>query len=147
MTVSPTVYTVVATGIRTTLLASAELVALLTDQSVPETKMYLSAANPAANLPYVRFHHVYGGEPAQSPTRSFDQLWLVCAVSFDQPVSMDIDAYLQSLLLGQRMTLIDGWEAWADITKNGEYSNVTNMQGQQMWEIGAYYRIRGVKGN
>lgn len=142
-----TVYTVVSTAIRSKLLTSADLVSLLTQPDIPETKVYLLAANPAANLPYVRMHHVFGGEPAQSPKRSFDQLWMVNTIAFDQSVAMSIDAYVQSLLLGQRLDFIDGWLAWADITKNGEYSNITNMQGQEIWEVGAYYRIRGVKGN
>lgn len=142
-----TAYKVVATAIRTQLLTSAPLVALLTQSGLSEVKMYLGAAQGAANMPYVRYHHVYGGEPAKAPSREFDQLWLVCAVAFDQPDAMDIDALSQSLLLGQRLTLTDGWQSWADITKNGEYANVTNVQGQQVWEIGAYYRIRGVKGN
>ena len=147
MTPASTVYKVVATAIRSTLLTSPELVALLTQPNLPEVKAYLLAANPNANMPYVRFHHVFGGEPAQSPKRSFDQLWMVTTVAPDQTTAMDIDAYVQSLLLGQRLNFIEQWVAWADVTKNGEYSNLTNMQGQEFWEIGAYYRIRGVKGN
>lgn len=148
MTAPPkTVYSVVATAIRTQLLTDSDLVALLTSPEVTETKMYLAAANGNANLPYVRYHHVYGGEPPKAPSREFDQLWLVTAVAFDQPVSMNINNYLQNLLLGKRLPFIENWQAWADITKNGEYANITNLQGQEIYEIGAYYRIRGVKGN
>lgn len=148
MTTPPkTAFSVIATAIRSQLLTDADLVALVTGTEVVETKMYLTAANGAANPPYVRYHHVYGGEPAKALSREFDQLWLVTAVAFDQPVSMNINNYLQNLLLGKRLTFTEGWLAWADITKNGEYSNITVIQGQEIYEIGAYYRIRGVKGN
>lgn len=148
MTTPPkTVFSVVASAIRNQLLTDTDLVALLTGPEVEETKMYLTVANGQANPPYVRYRHVYGGEPPKAPSREFDQLWLVTAVAFDQPISMNINNYLQNLLLGQRLNFSEGWQSWADLTKNGEYANLTNMQGQEMYEIGAYYRIRGVKGN
>lgn len=146
-----TSYRMIAKAIRAKLLTSSDLVALITQNAVEPSdfvgiKTFLGAAPGNANLPYIRYHHVYGGEPAKAPSRELDQLWLVTSVAFDQPIAMDIDAYAQSLLLGQRLTFTNGWQSWADLTKNGEYYNVTNIQGQEAWEIGAYYRIRGVKG-
>lgn len=146
MTPIDTVYRMLAKAIRNQLLTSPELVALVTQPDFEGAKIFLGAASGNANLPYIRFHHVYGGEPAKAPSREFDELWMITAVAFDQPVSMDIDAYVQSLFIGTKLPLTNGWQAWAAITKSGEYYNVTNIQGQEAWEIGAYYRIRGVKG-
>lgn len=141
---APTVYKVVSTALRSQIVGNVGLTNLISENGV--IKAFLLAASGEVNLPYVRFYHVYGGEPAQSPTRSFDELWVVGAVAFDQPDAMLIDSYLQSILIGKKMTMIGGWVAWAAITKNGEYAKQSQIQGQQVWEIGAYYRIRGVKG-
>ena len=141
----PTVRTLLSTAFINRFETDAALVALATEAGFDEAKIFLGAAPEDINLPYIRINHIYGGEPANSPKREFDQVWLICAISFSQPEAEEMDAHIRELLVDHRLVLTDDWEAWVGITVNGEYTQVDNVQGQQIWAVGAYYRIRGVK--
>lgn len=141
----PTVRTLLATALVSRFESDTDLVELTTEDGFDDPKLFLGAAPEDINLPYVRINHIYGGEPANSPKREFDQVWLICAVSFSQPEAEEMDAHIRELLVDHRLTLTDDWQSWVGITVNGEYAQVDNVQGQQIWAVGAYYRIRGVK--
>lgn len=140
----PTVRTLIATALVTWLSTDSALVTPITDAKYG-AKFFLLAAPGDTNLPYIRFNHTFGGEPPHSPRREFDQTWMICAIAFSQPQAQDLDAELRSMLVGTRLTFTDNWLAWVGITVIGEYSEVTNIQGQEAWVVGAYYRIRGIK--
>lgn len=141
----PTVRSLISTALVSLFETNPTLVAGVTEADFDEAKFFLGAAPEDANLPYIRINHIYGGEPPKSPKREFDQVWMVCVISFSQPEAEALDAELRSLLVNRRLALTDNWFAWVGITVNGEYAQVDNVQGQQMWSVGAYYRIRGIK--
>ncbi len=141
----PTVRTMISTALIEQFNTNSTLVTGVTELGFDDAKFFLGAAPENINLPYIRINHIYGGEPPKSPRREFDQVWMICAISFSQPEAQDLDAELRSLLVGQRLPFSNNWEAWVGITVNGEYAQVDNVQGQQFWSIGAYYRIRGIK--
>lgn len=141
----PTIRTVLASGIVSRLESDATLVATVTEPDFDGAKIFLQAAPEDVNLPYIRINHIYGGEPPKSPKREFDQVWLICAISFSQPEAMALDAIVRDLLVDHRLVLSDNWFSWVGITVNGEYAQVDNVQGNQIWAVGAYYRIRGIK--
>lgn len=106
---------------------------------------HTAPSSQEANLPYVVVKHVYGGEPAKSPKREFDQLWLVYAVGFDLSNVSTIAGRIRSALVGLRPTFTNDWLAWEGITISGEYNDATSVQGQEVWKMGVYIRVRGVK--
>ncbi len=141
----PTVRSVVATALFNKVLEDTTLVTAISTSLYPTGQAFLMAAPDDAVLPYVRAEWVYGGEPANSPKREFDQLWIVCVTAFDQSEAIDLDALVREKLVGAELTFSNNWSSWTPITVMNEYEKLALVQGNNIWSIGAYYRIRGVK--
>jgi hypothetical protein len=137
--------TVIATGLIDHAFLNATLKAAVTDSIYTDGKGFLLAAPDNAQPPYLKVEWVFGGEPARTPVREFDQWWIAAIVAFDQDDAITLDALLRDQLVGSRPTLIEGWRVWDSLTVSNEYEKQMILQGQTLWTIGAYYRIRGVK--
>lgn len=136
---------VIATALMNKVLEDTTLKAAISDSLYPDGRAFMLAAPDDAVLPYLKVEWVYGGEPPKSPRREFDQLWIVCVSDFDQYTATELDRYVREKLVGASLTFAEGWEAWDGLTVLNEYEKVMLLQGNQIWSIGAYYRVRGVK--
>lgn len=140
-----TVRSVIGTALMNKALEDLTLKAAISDATYPDGRAFLLAAPDDANLPYLKVEWVYGGEPAKSPRREFDQLWIVCITDFNQFNATELDRYARDKLVGATLTFSDSWQAWDKLTVANEYEKVMLLQGNSIWSIGAYYRIRGIK--
>lgn len=108
-------------------------------------KYFLGIADGETGVPYIKVNHTYGGERPRSPRREFDQLWQICVVSDDQFEAETLYGVIYGTLVPFRLDYTEGWFSDNDITYNGDYFNNRIIQGIEYWEVGGYYRIRGVK--
>lgn len=137
----------VSTAIRNRLLEIPELVEKFTDED-GTFKYYLGTAPGDTDVvSYIKSNHIFGGERPRTPRREFDILWQVAVVDTDQTIAEQWDAVIYAALVPYRLTFPDNWQADNDVTFNGSMAEADTVQGNQFWSVGAYYRIRGAKGN
>jgi hypothetical protein len=108
-------------------------------------KYYLGVAPGGTNYPYIKSNHTFGGELTRTPRPEFDVLWQLGVVSEDQPTAENYDAIIYNALIRTRLDFPDGWLTDQNITYAGAVFEPDTIQGDQVWMVGGYYRIRGTK--
>jgi hypothetical protein len=133
------ILTVVGTGIRSTLLANANIAMQVND------RVWQMVAPGGAELPYILFYWQGGGELNSTQRETFDLVFLVAAVAETQVKAREIASYIQTALKNQEVLFPDGYSAWSPVRETDPYLDVSNVQNRQYWIAGAVYRFRGIK--
>ena len=131
--------TITGTSIRTLLLDYAPLLAAVNQ------KIYQVVAPGNTVTPYVVFNHVAGGMDNVSPTKSFDIQFLVTGVAKTQTEARQLATYIETALVDKEPIFSDSFRAVTNITVLDPFLQFTDLQNDQFWRAGAYYRLRGAK--
>lgn len=138
------IQSVASIGFRRLLVANQQLAALVASTN----GNYKIIRGPSAGSfppPYIMMTKLYGGEENLNPSRSFDMIWRIEAVSDDQVLAETLSSLIETALVGQWPELIEGWEPWAAITQGVPFHDTVLVQSRPYTQEGAQYRIRAVK--
>lgn len=122
-------------AIYSTLIGDSTLSALV------GSKVFYSQAPQGTAFPYVIFFVAGGGEENLTPRRSKNKLYFVKGVSNAKATASQIDRAVSDCLHGAALT-VSGWGNY-DLQRETDLAiPVENVQGTQVWHVGAYYRIK-----
>ncbi len=106
------------------------------------TKIYLIQAPGGTAYPYVIFGFQGGGEEQQS-TRLDDMevVYRVVGLATSNAQAGAIDAAIRGALHTKTLT-VTGWTTTAEVRRGAMWQLVENVEGIQVYQQGAMYRIR-----
>lgn len=91
--------------------------------------------------PYVIFAPSGGGEENITPRRSKNMVYRVEAIAETKAAAVALDSAISTALHEQELT-VAGWHNFV-LDRGSEYRPpVENIEGKQVWRVGAFYRIR-----
>lgn len=108
------------------------------------TRVYYGQAPAGSEMPRVIFAWAGGGEQNTCPRRMINLVYRVEAIAETKAGAVALDSAISSALHEQELT-ISGWQNYVLDRENTYRPPVENLEGRQVYRVGAYYRIRLVK--
>ncbi len=130
-------------GIRVALIGHSILSTVLLNPE-GEHRVFLEAARGLDDMPYVRMVHIQGGFDNRSTHAAFDIYWRVTAVAETSLTALTYANFVDEALRNKTLTYLENFTDYATCRSTGEYSDKLLLQGAEFWEIGGFYRTRGV---
>lgn len=110
-------------------------------------KIYHQVIPQGVSLPAIRFFYGGGGEENLTPTRSFNMVYAVVAVSSVSAKEAGEIADLVDAALHDQVLTVSGWSNQFWTARGGLVSfHELGAGGESYWHEGAYYRIRASQG-
>ena len=105
--------------------------------------VYYGQAPATTAMPYIVFLPAGGGEDNTTQRRTKTVVYMIEGVAATKAAALAIDSAVSGALHEQRITLdADGWSNYA-LNRESDYRPpVENVEGRQVWRVGAYYRVR-----